>query len=190
MHLRRAHHFARQQGWLARFALPTLRLTKRLAGPGKIGWNCHLASAAPGPLMLEEDIQMAFAPIVFKKNDINKWFGKDIEITASVYRDVKKKRGTFSFGDLTEVALGGNKKAIRHLHAALRQNYKSPWREILTSIVKTALEAKPPKHIKWFFDSPAKRQSPRRIAVSYDEHEDTFTVRLKGGFPSPWDPPA
>jgi hypothetical protein len=140
--------------------------------------------------MLEEDIKMAFAPVVFKKNDIDKWFGKDIDITASVYRDVKKETGTYSFGNITEVALGGNKKAIRHLHAALRKNYKAPWREILTSVVKSALEAKPPSHVEWRFDPPAKRQSPKRIDVSFDEYKNTFTVRLKGDFPSPWDPPA
>jgi hypothetical protein len=44
---------------------------------------------------------------------------------------------------------------------------------------ETALEAKPPKHIKWFFDPPAKRQSPKRIDVSYDEYKNTFTVRLR-----------
>jgi hypothetical protein len=139
---------------------------------------------------LEEEIKMAFAPIIFKKNDIDKWFGKNIEITASVYRDLKKGHGTYSFGEITEVALDGNKKAIRHLHAALRKNYKSPWREILTSVVKTALEAQPPKHIKWSFDPPAKRQSPRSISVSFDEYKNTFTIRLKGDFPAPWDPPA
>jgi hypothetical protein len=133
---------------------------------------------------------MAFAPMVFKKNDIDKWFGKDIQLTVSAYREIKKTHGTYSFGDLTEVALGGDAKAIRHLHAALRMNYKSPWREILTSVVKTALEAKPPKQIKWSFDPPAKRQSPRRIDVSYDDDNNTFTIRLKGNFPSPWDPPA
>ncbi len=134
---------------------------------------------------------MAFAPIIFKKNDIDKWFGKNIEITASVYRDVKKEHGTYSFGDITEVALNGDKKAIRHLHAALRKNYKSPWREILSSVVKAALEAKPPKQIKWSFDPPAKRQSSkRRIDVSYDESNNTFTVSLRGDFPAPWDPPA
>ena len=83
-----------------------------------------------GPLILEEEIKMAFAPTIFKKNDIDKWFGKNIEITASVYRNLQKEHGTYSFGEITEVALDGNKKAIRHLHAALRKNYKSPWREI------------------------------------------------------------
>jgi hypothetical protein len=138
---------------------------------------------------MEEEIKMAFAPLIFKKNDIDKWFGKDIDITASVYRGVRKDNGTYTFGDLTEVALGGDKKAIRHLHAALRKNYKSPWREILTNVVKSALEAKPPKHIKWSFDPPAKRLGPKRINVSFDEENNTFTVRLKGSFPSPWDPP-
>jgi hypothetical protein len=169
----------------------------RLTTPAESGLpdkvkSAEIATLLPQPrglLILEEEIKMAFAPVVFKKNDIDKWFGKNIEITASVYRNVKKEHGTYSFGDLTEVALAGNKKAIRHLHAALRKNYKSPWREILASVVKTALEAKPPKHIKWFFDPPAKRQSPKRIDVSYDEYKNTFTVRLRGAFPSPWDPP-
>jgi hypothetical protein len=132
---------------------------------------------------------MAFKPVVFKKSDIDKWFDENIEETASVYRSVKRQHGKYSFGDLTEVALGGDKKAIRHLHAALRKYYTSPWREILTSVVKAALEPKSPIHIKWSFDPPAKRHSQRRIDVSYDKQRNTFTVRLKGDFPSPFDPP-
>jgi len=84
---------------------------------------------------------MAFAPIIFKKGDVDRWFGENIEITASVYRRLKKEHGKYLFGDLTEVELAGDKKAIRHLHAALRKNYTSPWREILTNVVKAALEA-------------------------------------------------
>ena len=139
---------------------------------------------------MEEEIKMAFAPIIFKKSDVDKWFGENIGLTASVYRRLKKEHGKYLFGDLTEVELAGDKKAIRHLHVALRKNYKSPWREILTSVVKAALEAKTPKHIKWVFDPPAKRQSPRSISVSFDEYKNTFTIRLKGDFPAPWDPPA
>jgi len=132
---------------------------------------------------------MAFIPLVFKKSDIDKWFDKNIKITVSQYQHIKKEQGHYDFGDLTEAALGGNTKAIKHLHAVLRKDYRSPWREILTSVVKTALESSPPKHIKWSLDPPGRRQSPKRIDVSFDQKKNTFFVRLRGPFPSPWDPP-
>jgi hypothetical protein len=138
---------------------------------------------------LSEEVKMAFVPIVFKKSDIDKWFGKNLELTVSEYKRIKKEKGDYNFGDLTEAALGGNLKAIKHLHAVLRKDYKSPWREILTSVVNAALASKPPIHIKWSFDPPGKRQSPKRIDVSYDQERNTFMVRLRGAFPSPWDIP-
>jgi hypothetical protein len=128
---------------------------------------------------------MAFQAKRFSKQDINRAFNRDIRLTQGLFKQIKN----YEFGDLTEHWLLSDKEDIRHLHAALRKDYKSPWREILTSVVSAALRAENPAQVTFKFAPVNQRRPPKRIEISYNEKKNQFTVNLKGPFPAPWDPP-
>ena len=96
----------------------------------------------------------------------------------------------YQFGDISERHLAPDPKDVDHLRKVLAEDYLPPWRDILRSVIESALSKPNPSKIKFKFQKKGQRDQHRRIEVSYNKQQDRYTVDLKGPFRAPWDQPS